>query len=400
VSVLSEHRIALGVTGGIAAYKAAELASQLVQAGALLDVIMTTNAQRFVGEATFQALTKRPVHTNVFEEWTEESTGHVSLAHDIELLVIAPATANVIVKLAHGAADDMLSVTALITRAPLLIAPAMEHGMYHHPATQANIELLKQRGATFVGPETGHLASGAEGDGRLADIATVIDTIRAMLGKCGRLAGRHLVITAGGTQEAIDPVRFLGNRSSGQMGFALAQAAIDEGARVTLITGPTNLRPPATANVRGITSALELETETNLAIKQADALIMAAAVADFRPVEPSTSKIKKGSSYEPVSISLTRNPDILASIDCPNLIKVGFAAETEDLVENAQQKLRDKRLSLIVANDATATIGSSYSTAVLIAPDGKPERLPELTKEALAVKIIDRLAQLLVASDS
>src|SRR5215216_6628654 len=235
VSVLSERRIALGVTGGIAAYKAAELASQLVQDGALLDVIMTTNAQRFVGEATFQALTRRTVHTNVFEEWTEESTGHVSLARDIELLVIAPATANVISKLALGAADDMLSITALATTAPLLIAPAMEHGMYHHPATQANIELLKQRDATFVGPETGHLASGAEGDGRLADTATIIDTIRAILGKQGRLAGRHLVITAGGTQEAIDPVRFLGNRSSGQMGFALARAAIDEGARVTLI---------------------------------------------------------------------------------------------------------------------------------------------------------------------
>jgi phosphopantothenoylcysteine decarboxylase / phosphopantothenate---cysteine ligase len=400
VSVLLERRIALGVTAGIAAFKAAELASQLVQAGAKLDVIMTTNAQRFVGEATFQALTKRPVHTNVFEEWTEESTGHVSLAHDIELLVIAPATANVISKLAHGAADDMISITALATSAPLLIAPAMEHGMYHHPATQANIELLKQRSATFVGPETGHLASGAEGDGRLSDISTIIDTIRAILGRQGKLAGRHLVVTAGGTQEAIDPVRFLGNRSSGQMGFALAKAAIDEGARVTLIAGPTNLKPPATANVQRITSALELETETKLAIKQADALIMAAAVADFRPVELSTSKIKKGSSNEPVSIALSRNPDILASIDCPNLIKVGFAAETEDLIANAQQKLRDKRLSLIVANDATATIGSSYSTAVLIAPDGKTERLPELTKEALAVKIIDRVAQLLVARDS
>jgi phosphopantothenoylcysteine decarboxylase/phosphopantothenate--cysteine ligase len=272
--------------------------------------------------------------------------------------------------------------------------------MYHHPATQANIELLIQRGATVVGPETGRLASGAEGDGRLAEVATIIDTIRAILGRKGKLASRHIVVTAGGTQEAIDPVRFLGNRSSGQMGFALAHAAIDEGAHVTLIIGPTNLRPPATANVVRISSALELEAETKVAIQHADALIMAAAVADFRPVEQSASKIKKGSSNEPVSISLMRNPDILASIDCPKLIKVGFAAETEDLVENAQQKLRDKRLSLIVANDATATIGSPRSSAVLIAPEAEPERLPELTKEALAVKIVDRVAQLLQARDS
>jgi phosphopantothenoylcysteine decarboxylase/phosphopantothenate--cysteine ligase len=365
-----------------------------------LDVILTTNAQRFVGPATFQALTKRPVHTNVFEEWSDESTGHVSLAQSAELLVIAPATANIISKLAHGAADDMLSITALATKAPLLIAPAMEHGMYHHPATQANIDLLKMRGASFVGPDMGRLASGAEGDGRLAPTTTIIETIRAVLGRNGALAGRRVVVTAGGTQEAIDPVRFLGNRSSGQMGFALAEAAINAGAGVTLITGPTSLRPPSTARVIKIVSALELEAATKESVKEADVLFMAAAVADFRPAEPSTSKIKKGSSQEPVSVSLVRNPDILASIVCPDLIKVGFAAETEDLIGNAEHKLREKRLSLIVANDAVATIGNPTSTATLISPDAEPIRLPELTKEALAAEIVDHVARLLRARDS
>ena len=399
MSVLEGRRIVLGVTGGIAAYKAGELASQLVQAGVHLDVILTANARRFVGPATFQALTKRSVHVDVFQEWTVESTGHVSLANEAEFLVIAPATANIIAKLAHGTADDMLSTTALATSAPLLIAPAMEHDMYHHLATQANITLLMERGATFVGPESGHLASGAEGDGRLIGTSTIIDSIRAILGRNGALAGRHVVVTAGGTQEAIDPVRFLGNRSSGQMGYALAQAAIDAGARVTLITGPTNVRPPSTASVIKIVSTLDLESATKMAVEDADVLIMAAAVADFRPVEASQSKIKKGTSNEPVIIALERNPDILASIDCPNLIKVGFAAETENLIENAQQKLREKRLALIVANEAVASIGSPSSTAIVIAPGSDPVRLPQLSKEELAGEIIRRVVELLRARD-
>jgi phosphopantothenoylcysteine decarboxylase/phosphopantothenate--cysteine ligase len=400
VSILSGRRIVLGVTGGIAAYKAAELASQLVQAGALVDVILTENAQRFIGAVTFQALTKRPVHNDTFEGWTEESTGHVSLAQGADLLVVAPGTANAISKLAHGAADDMLTTTALAMSAPLLIAPAMEQGMFHHPATQANITLLKDRGTHFVGPETGRLASGAVGEGRLAEIPKIVDTIRALLGKNGPLAGRRVVLTAGGTQEAVDPVRFLGNRSSGQMGYALAHAAIDAGASVTLITGPTTLRPPATADVIQIVSAAELEQATKQAVEHADVLIMAAAVADFRPAEPSSSKIKKGTANKAFAITLVRNPDILASIDCPELVKVGFAAETEDLIPHAWQKLREKRLSMIVANDALATIGSQRSTAVLITADDEPEQLPELTKESLAEEIVDRVAQILRRRES
>lgn len=395
MSVLSGSKIALGVTGGIAAYKACELTSQLVQAGARVDVIMTENAQHFIGAGTFQALTKRPVHISVFEEWTQTSTGHVSLAQEIDLLVIAPATANVVSKLAYGAADDMLTTTALATTAPLLIAPAMEHAMFHHASTQVNIDILRSRGASIAGPETGRLASGEQGDGRLSSIAVLIDTIRAVLGKHGPLEGRHLVITAGGTQEAIDPVRFLGNRSSGQMGYALARAAIDVGARVTLISAPTNFDPPVTANVEHVVSTVELDRATKHAIKDADALIMAAAVADFRPSESHSSKIKKGSPSEPTTLTLARTPDILASIDCPSLIKVGFAAETDNLIESARAKLRDKQLALIVANDAVATIGSSTSSAVILTPDGVPDRLPHMAKEDVAAEIINRVVTLI-----
>lgn len=400
MSILSGSKIALGVTGGIAAYKACELASQLVQAGAILDVIMTENAQRFIGPVTFQALTKRPVHVSTFQEWTEVSTGHVSLAHEIDLLVVAPATANVISKLAHGAADDMLTTTALATRSPLLIAPAMEHAMFHHAATKANIELLESRDVTFVGPESGRLASGEEGDGRLSSIPTIVDTIRAILGREGPLAGRHIVVTAGGTQEAIDPVRYLGNRSSGLMGYALARAAIDLGARVTMISGPTNLEPPSTATFEKVVSAVELEVATKHAVKDADALIMAAAVADYRPSESHSSKIKKGSADEPLTISLLRNPDILASIDCPNLIKVGFAAETENLFANAESKLREKRLAMIVANDAVETIGNPNSSAIILTPDREPDQLPQMSKNELAAEIVGRVAALIADRSS
>jgi phosphopantothenoylcysteine decarboxylase / phosphopantothenate---cysteine ligase len=399
VSILSGSKIALGVSGGIAAYKACELASQLVQAGAILDVIMTENAQRFVGPMTFQALTKRPVHVSTFEEWTDTSTGHISLAHEIDLLVVAPATANVISKLANGAADDMLTTAALATKSPLLIAPAMEHAMYHHAATRANIEMLSSRGATFVGPESGWLASGEEGDGRLASSASIVDTIRAILGRSGPLTGSHIVVTAGGTQEAIDLVRFLGNRSSGMMGYALARAAIDFGARVTLISGPTNLESPITATNEQIVSAVELEEATKHAVKDADALVMAAAVADYRPSDSHPSKIKKGSSDEPLTISLFRNPDILSSIDCPSLIKVGFAAETDNLITNAESKLREKRLAMIVANDAVETIGNPMSSAIILTPDREPDRLPQMSKDELAAEIIGRVA-LLIADRS
>ncbi|MGH2535680.1 MAG: bifunctional phosphopantothenoylcysteine decarboxylase/phosphopantothenate--cysteine ligase CoaBC [Thermomicrobiales bacterium] len=395
VSVLDSAKVVLGVSGGIAAYKAADLASKLVQAGAIVDVVMTDAARRFIAPLTFEAITKRPVHLDAFEPWTETSFGHVSLARDARIVLIAPATANTIARIAHGLADDMLTAVALATTAPLLVAPAMEHGMYHHPATRANIALLCERGAVMVGPETGRLASGYEGDGRLATVDAIVGSIRKVLGRNGPLADRHVVVTAGGTKEPLDPVRYLGNRSSGRMGYAIAQAAIDHGARVTLITGPTVIPPPIGVDLIPVGAAIEMQRAVEAAVQDADALVMAAAVADFRPRESHSQKIKKGAHGEPVSIPLVRNPDIVAGIDRPGLVKIGFAAETDDLIEHARAKLRAKGLSLIVANDAVATIGSDAITAILIAPDAPPEHLPHQTKGAVAQAIVTRLVSLL-----
>jgi phosphopantothenoylcysteine decarboxylase/phosphopantothenate--cysteine ligase len=388
-------RILLAVTGGIAAYKSADLASKLVQSGARVDVLLSETARRFVGEVTFQALTKRPVHGDVFEAWTETSFGHITLGHDADAIVVSPATANTIAKLAYGLADDMLGAVALSTTAPLIVVPAMEHLMYHHPATQANLATLRERGAVQVGPERGRLASGEEGDGRLPATETILGAIRQTLGKAGRLAGRRVVVTAGGTQEPLDPVRFIGNRSSGLMGYALAQAAIDEGAAVDLVSGPTHLTPPYGAATVRVSTAEEMFAAVRDLAAKADALVMAAAVADYRPAHPTTAKIKKREGGRGLTIELARNPDIVASIDRPGLVKIGFAAETEDLIENARLKLAAKGLDLIVANDAAATIGSKSSTAILLAPDGSAETLPTLPKEDVATIIVARLIAIL-----
>jgi phosphopantothenoylcysteine decarboxylase/phosphopantothenate--cysteine ligase len=400
VSVLSGARVILGISGGIAAYKAAELTSRLVQAGATVDVILTAAAREFIGPTTFQALTKRPVHSDVFEAWSEASFGHVSLAKEAQALVVAPATAQTIARLAGGFADDMLGAVALSTDAPLILAPAMEHHMYHHPATRANLATLRDRGMIQVGPETGRLASGYQGDGRMAAPEVILGVIRQVLGRNGALAGCHVVVTAGGTAEPIDPVRYIGNRSSGRMGYALAQAAIDAGARVTLISGPSSLTPPATVEFVPIDTAAEMASAVNDAIADADALIMAAAVADFRPRQAHDRKLKKGSTDEPSVIELERTTDILATTNRPGLVKIGFAAETDHLLDNARQKLEAKGLAMIVANDAVATIGSTESTAILLTPEGSPERLPHQDKTDVAEAIIARLAAMLDRSSN
>jgi phosphopantothenoylcysteine decarboxylase/phosphopantothenate--cysteine ligase len=395
MTMLRGARILLSVTGGIAAYKSADLASKLVQAGAVVDVVLSETARRFVGAATFEALTKRPVHGDVFEPWTETSFGHITLGHETDAVVVAPATAHTIARLAHGFADDMLGAAVLSTQAPLLVIPAMEHLMYHHPATQANLATLRARGAVQVGPERGRLASGEEGDGRFPAPETIIGAIRQTLGRSGPLAGKRVVVSAGGTQEPIDPVRFIGNRSSGLMGYALAQAAIDAGASVGLVTGPTQLAAPYGADVVSVSTASEMFEAIRRQVAGADALIMAAAVADFRPAEPASSKIKKSSRDDAPTIALVRNLDILATIDEPGLVKIGFAAETDDLIENARKKIAAKSLALIVANDATTTIGSRTSTGTILTPDGQAETLPTLPKEDLAAIIIARLAKVL-----
>ncbi len=398
---LNNRRVLLAVSGGIAAYKSADLASKLVQAGVRLDVLLTNGAEQFLRPLTFEALTRRSVHTSLWEPWTAEAAGHVTLAAEIEALVVAPATANVIARLALGLSDDLLGVVNLSTVAPLVIAPAMEHHMFHHPATQGHLATLRHRGAVIVGPETGRLASGASGDGRLASPDAIVDALRHVLVNQvpDGPVRRHIVVTAGGTQEPIDPVRSITNRSSGRMGYAIARAALDQGADVTLITAPSELTPPVGAMVIRVTTAAEMLTAVEQAVHDADVLIMAAAVADFRPVAAAAAKIKKGSLPATTTIDLEPTVDILTTVNRPGLIKVGFAAETERLVENATAKLRAKNLDLIVANEAVRTIGSDSSTAMLITRDGQPEELGEMLKTALATHIIGRIWELLGAAN-
>jgi phosphopantothenoylcysteine decarboxylase/phosphopantothenate--cysteine ligase len=397
VSVLSGSRVVLGVTGGIAAYKAADLASKLVQAGALVDVIMTEAATRLVGIATFQALTKRPVHTDVFESWTESYFGHISLGHEADAIIVAPATANSIAKLANGLADDMLGAVVLSSKAPLLIVPAMEHDMFRHPATQANIATLVARGAVQVGPESGRLASGEVGEGRMTSPEAIVGALRRVLGRSGPLAGRTLVVTAGGTREPLDPIRYLGNRSSGRMGHAIAQAAIDAGAIVTLITTTTALAVPNGAEPVYVQTAEEMFEAVQCAAERAEILVMSAAVADFRPADAKRTKIKKQPGTEGLPLDLVRNPDIIASVSRPGMIKVGFAAETEDLIPYAAAKLAAKGLDMIVANDAESTIGSTESTAHFLFAHGNPISLPRLPKDEVAARVVAEIARIVRA---
>jgi phosphopantothenoylcysteine decarboxylase/phosphopantothenate--cysteine ligase len=395
MSVLKDRRVILGVTGGIAAYKAATVASLLVQADAHVDVVMTEAARRFIQPLTFSAITHGPVQDDLFAAWTVETGGHVALAAKADVLLVAPATAASIARLALGLSDDLLGLVALSTTAPLVVAPAMEDHMYHHPATQEHLATLAARGARIVGPERGRLASGAAGDGRMVEPDTIVGALRQVLGRDGPLVGKRIVVTAGGTRESLDPVRYLGNRSSGQMGYALAQAAIDLGADVTLITSPTALTPPVGADIERVESAAEMQAAVQAAITSADALVMAAAVADFRPEIVSERKIKKGSSGSGVELRLARTDDILASIDAPGLVTVGFAAETDDLLSNANLKLTAKRLSMIVATEARATIGAADSEATLLFPDRAPLPLPRMPKTELADIIMRQVASLL-----
>ena len=395
MSQLQGKHIVLAVTGGIAAYKAATLASLLVQQGALVDVIMTEAAGAFIQPLTFAALTHRHVHTDIFAEWDDDASGHVSLAANADLLVVVPATAAALARLALGLADDLLGLVALATTAPLLLAPAMEHHMWHHPATQQHVETLRSRGATIIPPERGRLASGATGDGRLASPETIFEAIMTRLQDSAVLAGKHIVVTAGGTREPIDPVRYIGNRSSGQMGYAIAAAAARAGARVTLISGPVTLDSPPGVAVIPVETAREMESAVHRVIPDADALIMAAAVSDYRVAQASDHKIKKEAGSSTLDLHLVQNPDILAGIDQPGLLKIGFAAETDDLLENAARKLASKRLDMLVANDAVATIGAPDSRAWLLFPGGRVDALPRMSKDDVALRIVDALSMLL-----
>lgn len=399
---LSSKTILLGITGSIANYKSADLASKLTQAGAKVDVLLTSAALQFITPLTFQSVTGRRAYTDADLWGNEGHVQHIGLGRSADLLAIAPVSANTLAKLAHGIADNLLSVTALAVHCPLLLAPAMDGGMFTHPATQANLELLRQRGAVIVGPAEGRMASGLTGLGRMVEPAEILGQMRLLLSRRGPLAGQRVVVTAGGTQEPIDPVRVIANRSSGKQGFALAQAALDLGAEVVLISAPVALSTPTGAQRVNVTTAGEMLAAVIEALPGAAALLMAAAVADFRPLQAAPQKIKKSGKIP--SISLTETPDILAQVAQVKaqagwpLVSVGFAAESQNLVANAQAKLQAKQLDLIVANDISASdAGFSVDTnrVVLLAPGEAPQALPLMGKDAVAEAVLEHVVRLL-----
>ncbi len=402
MTVLMGKHILLGVTGSIAAYKAADLASKLTQEGAQVDVILTAAAEKFITPLTFQSVTGRRAFTDADLWGGEAHILHVGLGHSTDLLVIAPCTADTMAKLAHGLADNLLTVTALAAASPLVIAPAMDGGMFDAPATQANLATLIQRGARIVGPAEGHLASGLSGPGRMLEPLEILGHIRAELGKSGKLAGKKIVVTAGGTQEALDPVRVLTNHSSGKQGYAIAQAALDLGAEVCLISAPTALSVPVGARRISVRTAEEMKDVVLAEASEADALIMAAAVADFRPKQVAENKLKKRDGIPQVELEAA--PDILKTVASlraekkrPHIL-VGFAAESRDLLENASEKLKSKALDLIVANDisaADAGFGAPTNRVTLLFADGRKESLPLMDKTEVAGIILQSIAELL-----
>jgi phosphopantothenoylcysteine decarboxylase / phosphopantothenate---cysteine ligase len=441
--VLLNRRILVGICGGIASYKAVELVSRLQQAGALVDVIMSEHAEEFVRPLTFSTMSHRPVYSDLWEPSGRAAETHIALAQDAELLAVIPATANTIAKLAHGMADNMLTAVALATKAPLLLAPAMHQHMYTHTATQANLALLRERGAFIVEPEVGRLASGEIGAGRLPDTPVLLGGIQVVLGRSGDLAGRRVVVTAGGTQEPVDPVRFIGNRSSGKMGYALATEARDRGAHVFLISGPVALEAPYGVEVERVETAIQMRDAVFRAVVDADVLVMSAAVADYRPAVAAAQKIKKRESGDGTpenvvvsvrgdslptpesvtspdaqagtqehneqggfSLRLVRNPDILEELAATlggqnegrRLVRVGFAAETSDLINYARAKLIAKRLNLLVANDVSrpdSGFGTETNKVLIFHATGEMEDLPVMPKAGVAAAIWDRIVPLL-----
>jgi phosphopantothenoylcysteine decarboxylase/phosphopantothenate--cysteine ligase len=400
MSIFTSKHILLGVTGSIAAYKTADLASKLTQAGVLVDIILTPASEKFISPLTFQSVTGRKAFTDSDLWGGEAHVLHVGLGQSADLLVIAPCTANTLGKLAHGMADNLLTITALAMRSSILIAPAMDAGMFEHPATQENIDILKNRGIYFAGPDEGHMASGLSGRGRMVEPAELMGYIRMTLGKGGKLSGKKIVVTAGGTQEPLDPVRMLSNKSSGKQGYAIAQAALDAGGNVVLITALTSLTGPVGARVIQVQTAQEMQEAVLAEAKGAEALVMAAAVADFRPKVVAKSKLKKRDGIPQVELEAA--PDILLAVAGmksrkPRVV-IGFAAESKNLIENASRKLKSKKLDILVANDISAPdAGFSVDTnrVTLLFPNAKEEALPLMSKSEVAEIIITHLGELL-----
>jgi phosphopantothenoylcysteine decarboxylase/phosphopantothenate--cysteine ligase len=399
ITFFENKKILFGVCGSIAAYKSAWIASRLTQAGARVDTIMTESATKFVSPLTFQSLTGRAARLDLW--FGDTPLIHLELARDADALLIAPATANTLAKLAHGQADTLLTVTALAATCPVLIAPAMDGEMYSHPAVQSNVEVLRERGAIVLGPTDGRMASGQVGLGRMIEPDEIIAQTRFHLARNGALKGKRIVVTAGGTQEAIDPVRVITNRSSGKQGFAVAQAALDLGAEVTLIVGTSHLATPFGATRIDAPTAQLMRDAVLNAMPSCDALVMVAAVADFRPIHSAQHKIKK---TEVPTIELERTDDILSAVaeirretSRPRVV-VGFAAETRNVVQNALDKIERKSLSMIVANDVSSLeTGFSVDTnrVTFVYPDGQLESLPLMSKSLAAEALIDRLRRLL-----
>lgn len=397
--MLQDKIIVVGITGGIAAYKAADLVSRLRKAGVKVHVIMTPHACHFVSPLTFQSLSANPVHVEMFGESKFNGIDHIELAQKAHLLVIAPATANIIAKAANGLADDLLSTVLLARKGPVLFVPAMNEQMYLNPVTQANLAKLKGLGYRVMDPGVGFQACGAQGPGRMAEPAEIFTECSSILNDNKLLNGKTVMVTAGGTQEAIDPVRYIGNRSSGKMGYALARVAAEFGARVILISGPVALEPPEGVEFIPVGSAMEMFKAVLDRFPDCDVVIKAAAVADYRPERSAEQKIKK--SGDELLLKLVPNPDILGELGKikGDKLLVGFAAETQSLVKNAAAKLRRKNVDILVANDVTkpgAGFGSDTNLVTLLYRDGEKESLPLLGKLEVAREILDRVCRLLI----
>ncbi|MEV6582106.1 bifunctional phosphopantothenoylcysteine decarboxylase/phosphopantothenate--cysteine ligase CoaBC [Streptomyces sp. NPDC051582] len=401
---MGKPKVVLGVSGGIAAYKACELLRRLTESGHEVRVVPTAASLNFVGEATWAALSGNPAGTEVWE--TVHEVPHVRIGQGADLVVVAPATADMLAKAAHGLADDLLTNTLLTARCPVVFAPAMHTEMWEHPATRENVATLRRRGAVVIEPAVGRLTGKDTGKGRLPDPEEIFEVCRHVLRRSGTahgaagpdLAGRHVVISAGGTREPLDPVRFLGNRSSGKQGYALARTAVARGARVTLVAANTALADPAGVDVVRVGTAVQLREAVLKAAADADAVVMAAAVADFRPAEYASGKIKKKDGQDPAPVALVRNPDVLAEISAERAregqVVVGFAAETDDVLANGRAKLLRKGCDLLVVNEVgeAKTFGSEENEAVILASDGKETPVPYGPKEALAEVIWDQIA--------
>ncbi len=396
--MLTEKIILVGVTGGIAAYKTAEVVSRLRKLQVQVHVAMTKSATEFITPLTLRSLSSNPVYLELFDEPKSWNVEHIALAGRVDAVVVAPATANILAKMAIGLADDFLSTVLLATRAPIFVAPAMNHAMYHHPATQANLALLKDRGIHVIGPDTGFQACGTEGDGRMSEPVEIVESIARFFAGSDWLKGKKALVTAGGTQEPLDPVRYLGNRSSGRMGYAIAQALKEAGAETTLVSAPTDLPTPDGVTRISVQTALEMYDEVLGLFPEMDVVIKAAAVADYRPAVEAEQKIKKTGTSR--TLELIPNPDILAELGQKktNQVLIGFAAETENLLANAQHKLQKKNVNLLVANDITkpgAGFGSPTNIVSFLFPDGRRIDLPQMSKLEVARHLIREIAKLL-----